>query len=197
MWTPEEEKLVLEDGGNILLEPEVNRMRLEPKADRISVQDFGGEMIYEDGDFIELEDATETFEEYYFTTERSMEPTGQRLVMEDGDILTSEDGDLFLLETGQENGVYSFAPLGTTLRSLNIITGQDTYRISKYLKDETDDDDILFEDGHGNILLEECVSEGLRISDLESDMPNFFIPQFEQRQRTRTNFTFSATVKSA
>lgn len=197
MWTPEEEKLVLEDGGNILLEPEVNRMRLEPKADRISVQDFGGEMIYEDGDFIELEDATETFEEYYFTTERSMEPTGQRLVMEDGDTLTSEDGDLFLLETGQENGVYSFAPLGTTLRSLNIITGQDTYRISKYLKDETDDDDILFEDGHGNILLEECVSEGLRISDLESDMPNFFIPQFEQRQRTRTNFTFSATVKSA
>ena len=39
--------------------------------------------------------------------------------------------------------------------------------------------------------MEECVSEGLRISDLESDMPNFFIPQFEQKQLTRTNLTFN------
>ena len=222
MWTPEEEKLILEDGNNILQEPEVNRMRLEPLPIRTSVQDFGGEMIYEDGDFIELEDATENFEEYYFTTERSMEPTGQSLVSEDGTFgFASEDGDRFIQESGQTNGIYSFAPLGTTLRSLNIITGQDVHDISYYLKHEdgsahnsgSHGDNIAMEDGQpplvggsanplysetgiNGIINEVSKPEGLRISDLESVMPNFFIPQFEQRERTRTNFTFSATVKS-
>ena len=96
-----------------------------------------------------------------------------------------------------ESGISSFVPLGSTYRTLNTITGQQVYDISYYLKDETDADDLLLEDGTGNMLSEESNPEGLRINDLNTYFPNYFMDEFSNHERKRTNITFSAYIKSA
>jgi len=83
------------------------------------------------------------------------------------------------------------------LRTINTISSQNAYDIAYYLKDETDGDDILLEDGYGNLLSEESKSEGLRIHQLDAFYPNFFIAEYDNHARRRTNLTFSAYVKSA
>jgi hypothetical protein len=55
----------------------------------------------------------------------------------------------------------------------------------------------LLEDGTGNMLSEESNPEGLRINDLNTYFPNYFMDEFSNHERKRTNITFSAYIKSA
>ena len=65
------------------------------------------------------------------------------------------------------------------------------------MKDETDNDDLVLEDGSGNVMIEGAKSEGLKISDLDNMYPKFYVSDYENHQRKRTNLTFSAYIKSA
>ncbi len=218
--TPVEEDLILEDGGLILDEPVPNYLRYdERKAEDVyHVGEFGERIISEDGsDLICLEDATTTLEITHFTTERSIELESGGLYFEDGDRVVSETGQVFIQEDMSEVGITSYVPFGSTFRSLNTITGQQTYNIAYLFKQEngtasnsgTHGDDIALEDGipfgasdynsagSSFLMREDSKPEGLRMQDLTEYYPNMFIPEFENQERKRTNITYSAYIKSA
>jgi hypothetical protein len=143
-------------------------------------------------------DATTIEPAEYFTTERST-ALYERVVTEEGQAILMESGETIIRERSDITSVYSFAPHGPTLRSLNTITGQRTYKISHYIKLDTAadaGDDIILEDGHGALLDERSEPEGLRIQDLDYYYPKTYIPQYDLNEKHRTNLAFSTYVLS-
>jgi len=200
LYQPTEEILIMEDGSRIELEEEACIMRFEERVHAEVKGEAGDRIISEDGEtLIRLETATTTEEVQYFVSERNPDLNDKYTLFENGDRIVFEDNSAMIDEQSSDSSVppTTFASFGTNFKSLNTITGQRTYKISYYLKDETDEDDILMEDGYGNILSEESEPEGLRVSDLNDYYPNLFIPEFEKRELKRTNITYSAYVKSA
>jgi hypothetical protein len=212
LYNPNHESLILEDGGLIEQESVPNYLRFDERiAGEVYFQgDYGERIVTEDGlDLINTEDATVLNEVQHFVSERSIELESGGIYFEDGDRIATESGQAFIQEDMSEIGITSYVPLGSTLRSLNTITGQRIFDISYYLKDETDNDDIALEDGIPNgasgyssagssfLMSELSKAEGLRIQDLTSYYPNFFIPEYENQERKRTNITYSAYIKSA
>jgi len=198
-YTPStEETLIFEDGSVILRETGPEYLRFEERlAINVTVQGESGErIISEDGnDLFNLETATTIEPVEHFVTERSIE-VESGLYSELGERLLMETGTPFIQEGVSETGLTSFVPFGSTLRTLNIITGQQTYDISYYVKDESDDG-VMLETGTGNVLSEDSKPEGLRINDLDTYFPNLHLPEYELQARKRTNITFSAYIKSA
>ena len=192
-----DEVLILEDGGRIELEEEVCKVRMEPEKDARVKGDFGDVFTMEDGSIFRLESATTDEPVHYFTTERSIELAGKYIRTESNERICLEDGDILIDEENSENGIVSFVPLGSTFNTINTISKQNTYRISYHMKDETDNDDILMEDNSGSVLMEESIKEGLRISDLETYYPKFYVSEYDNHKNLRTNLTFNAYVKSA
>lgn len=192
-----DEVLILEDGGRIELEEEVCKVRMEPEKDARVKGDFGDVFTMEDGSIFRLESATTDEPVHYFTTERSIELAGKYIRTESNERICLEDGDILIDEENSENGIVSFVPFGSTFNTINTISKQNTYRISYHMKDETDNDDILMEDNSGSVLMEESIKEGLRISDLETYYPKFYVSEYDNHKNLRTNLTFNAYVKSA
>ena len=196
--TLHDEILILEDGGKIEREEILGHLRLEPKAGEEYVVDFGARIILEDDDILQLEDATTGEETQYFITERSISLMDNAYIyFEDNNRIIFEDNTAMVDEEASEVDNYSFVNIGPTFASLNTISEQQTYDIAYYIKDETDGDNITLEDGYGSIMSEESKSEGLRIIDLDEQLGNFFIPEFNTHFKERTNFTFSSYIKSA
>ena len=196
-FTQEDEILVLEDGYKILLEEHVHHLRFEPDKDANVKGTEGDRMLLENDDIATLETATIDMETHYFVTERSIDLFNNEIYTEDWNRIIMEDGSTLVHEQSSMNNTSTFVPLGHTLRTLNIIQNQRTYDIAYYLKDETDDDDFILEDGNGNILSEESNSEGLRVYDFDNYLPKMVIPDFPLHERKRTNIAFSTYVKSA
>ncbi len=192
------ETLIFEDNTRIEGEEVVCKLRMEPSSNAEVKGDFGKVFCTEDGDILRLESATTTEEAEFFITERSLERYVQRqMQFEDYDTIITEDGDALVAEGTSENaGMSSFVPMGMTFNELNTITGQQTYDIAYYLKDETDNDDFLLEDGHGVLMSEVSKPEGIRISDMETYFPNTFIPKFSDHARHRTNIAYATYIKS-
>lgn len=164
----QEELLILEDGGKIENEEIVYTFALEPTdAEMQSGNIVGDSFLLEDNSKVIMED--ETFDDTYI--ERFFTERAHTLV--------------------------SSAPLGSSLRSLNTITGQQVYNISYYLKDETDSDDFTLEDGTGNIMSEESKPEGISISDLDTYFPKHTVNYYSDVPNLRTNIAFSSYIKSA
>jgi hypothetical protein len=200
MFQPSEEVLIMENGDRIQLEDPACLIRFEEREFAEVKGEFGDRILSEDGEYLlRLESETVQDEVLYFLSERTPDYNDKFFYMEDGTRIVDEEGHGILDENSSDTGhtPYTFASFGTNFKSLNTITGQRTYKISYYLKDETDEDDIMLEDGYGNILSEESEPEGLRISDLNDYYPNLWIPEFKQRELKRTNITYSAYVKSA
>jgi len=198
IWEPNNEVLILESGGLIELEEEACILRFEPDKDAEVKGDYGERIISEDGtELLRLESATTVEPVHYFTSERNIEYTGKYMYFEDHDRIVSESGEPIIQDDSSGGNLSSFVPLGSTIRTINTIARQNTYDISYYLKDETNNDDIVLEDGSGNVMVEGAKSEGLKISDLDNMYPKFYIADYENHQRKRTNLTFSAYIKSA
>ena len=106
--TLRDEGLVLEDGSKIVQEQIHNFMQMEPTHAQNTAAEEGDIMQYEDNDSMELEDATTTREEEYFVTERTQ-----------------------TYAASEQN--YGF---GTTLRRLNMLSSQQSYDMSFYMKGE-------------------------------------------------------------
>ena len=193
-----EEVIVMENGDRIEVEEVACTLRMEPRRDAEVKGVFGDAMIMEDGSNVRLESATTIEEIDYFVTERSRENLIERYMQtEDGFSICMENDDRLVVEGVSENAVTSsFVSFGTSFNDLNIISGQQVYDIAYYIKDETDNDDFLLEDGTGVIMSEVSKPEGLRIQDMETLFPNTFIPKFSDHARDRTNVTYSAYVKS-
>jgi len=192
-----DEQLLLEDGGLIELEEEVSVLRMEPSKDARVKGDFGDTFILESGETLQLESATTDEPVHYFTTERSIELKDKYFLYEDGNRIIFEDGDAISDEDAGSHSYTSFVPLGSTYRTINTISSQQTYKISYYLRDETDEDGLLLEDGTGNVLSEESQPEGIRISDMEYYLPKMYVADLPLHERRRTNLTFNAYIKSA
>lgn len=192
-----DEQLILEDGGLIELEEEVCALRMEPSKDARVKGDFGDIFILESGETLRLESATTDEPVHYFTTERSIELKDKYFLYEDGNRIVFEDGDAISDEDAGSHSYTSFVPLGSTYRTINTISSQQTYKISYYLRDETDEDGLLLEDGTGNVLSEESQPEGIRISDMEYYLPKMYVSELPLHERKRTNLSFNAYVKSA
>lgn len=215
-----DEQLILEDGGLIELEEEVCKVRMEPDENARVKGDYGDVFTMEDGSIFRLESATTDEPVHYFTTERSIELAGKYLRMEDNERICMEDGDILIDEENSENGIVSFVPLGSRFNTINTISEQDTYRISYHMRQESGNaannsgginiegqgsgtnpsyngDNIIMEDNSGSVLMEESIKEGLRISDLETYYPKFYVSEYDNHRNLRTNLTFNAYVKSA
>ena len=193
-----EEVIVMENGDRIQAEEVVCKLRMEPRRDAEVKGIYGDVMVMEDGTTMRLESATTIEEVDYFVTERSRENLVERYMQtEDGFSICMENDDRLVVEGVSENAVTSsFVSFGTSFNDLNIISGQQVYDIAYYIKDETDNDDFLLEDGTGVIMSEVSKPEGLRVQDMETLFPNTFIPKFSDHARDRTNLTYSAYVKS-
>ncbi len=193
-----EETIVMENGDRIEAEEVVCKLRMEPRREAEVKGVYGDVMIMEDGSTMRLESATTIEEVDYFVTERSRENLVERYMQtEDGYSICMENDDRLVVEGVSENAVTSsFVSFGTSFNDLNIISGQQVYDIAYYIKDETDNDDFLLEDGTGVIMSEVSKPEGLRVQDMEALFPNTFIPKFSDHARDRTNVTYSAYVKS-
>jgi hypothetical protein len=162
------EGLLLEDGSKIVQEQVHNFMRTEPTHAQNTAAEEGDVFQFEDNDSMELEDATITREEEYFITERTQS-----------------------YARAEQN--YGF---GTTLRRLNMLSSQQTYDISYYIKDESDDG-VILEDGTGNVMVETPKYEGIRINEFETYFPRRYSDEYEKSfANKRTNLTYSAYVKS-
>ena len=136
-------------------------------------------------------------ETHYFVSEGSIDLFNNEIYTEDWNRIIMEDGSPLVHELSSENNISTFVPMGHTLRTLNKIQNQRSYRIAYFIKDETDADDILLEDGTGVFMTEETKSEGIRISDYETYFPAMHIPDFPLHDRKRTNIAFSSYVNSA
>lgn len=193
----EEEKLVYEDGSTIIREIDPERMRTEPRIKAEVRGDFGDYLIFEDDEYIELEEGTITHEDHFFVTERSYQASGgHNFYTEDNYSIVTENDEYLVQEHGSENtSMISYVPFGSTLRSLNRIAGQRIYTISYYIKNE-DNDDIILEDGIGNILSEDSVSEGLQINQIQQAY-DWYITEFPLHERKRSSLAYSAYVTSA
>ena len=164
------------------------------QQDEVFLLEDGYKFIYEE-------------EKYFF----GLEPTlieheagvtvGDSLLLEDGNQIYMEDATFDDIQDNyistERTSIISHAPLGGTFRSLNTITGQRVFDISYYLKDETDNDDFILEDGTGNIMSEESKPEGLRISDLDTYFPQHTVNYYSDVPNLRTNIAFSSYIKSA
>jgi len=206
-----DEKLILEDGAKILLEESACLLRMEEREQDSVKGDYGDPFIFEDGDQMRLESETTVEEEAYFSTERSIELTNKYIhiegYIENGRTLM-EDGSFLVDEESSENGITSFVPFGLTFDSINMISNQQSYDISYYVKNQ-DDDNITLEDGipnggagysssgHDAILDERSNAEGLRIYDFNDTYPNTFVSDLPKHERKTTNIAYSAYVKSA
>lgn len=192
-----EERLVLETGGLIEIEEDACLMRAEEQVGAIVKGEFGSTFISEDGEFnIRLESATTDEEKSYFVTEATIDYDDKYTLTEDGHRIVFEDGSPLTDEEASENSITTYIPFGPTFKSINTMSGQRTYRISYYIKDE-EDDGIMMEDGYGNLLNEDSIPEGLRIGDLDYAYPNMFMPKFKTNERKRIDLSYSAYVKSA
>jgi len=163
----QDEVFLLENGKRFLFEEEVYHFGLEPSI----AEQAGGQII------------------------------GDKIIMEDNDLIIMEDATFDDIQDNyistERTSIVSHAPLGGTLRSLNTITGQQIYDISYYLKDETDNDDFILENGTGNIMSEESKPEGLRISDLDTYFPLHTTSYYSDVPNLRSNIAFSSYIKSA
>ena len=209
-WHPSEEILILEDGHKILNEEPNNFVRFDPferslHGERILMEDDEGVFL--------LEDETVPEDREYFVTERSVELDSPFIYMEDNHRMVFEDGDVIIKEDSGEN-VHTFVPLGPTLRTLNKIAFQNSYKIAKpmYLEsgniannsggvnteyDRVDEHQILLEDGISCVLSEESVDEGLSIKQMEEYLGNMYIDDLDTKERRRTNIAFSSYVNSS
>ena len=106
--TLNDEGLLLEDGSKIVQEQIDNFMRMESTHTQNTNAEEGDFIQYEDNSIMFLEDATIVREEEYFVTERSQS-----------------------YARAEQN--YGF---GTTLRRMNILSSQQSYDISFYMKGE-------------------------------------------------------------
>jgi hypothetical protein len=197
VYTPHDESIVMENGDRIEYEETACILCMEESVGAIVKGERGFRMISEDDEtLIRLESATTINEPLYFISERNAEYGYKYVMYEDGDRIVFEDGMILTSEERSENSVSTFASFGPSFKSINTISGQRTYRISYFIKDE-EDDGLMMEDGYGNLLDERSQTEGLRIHDLNNHYIDMFIPEFEARQNKRTNITYSAYVKSA
>lgn len=106
--TLNDEGLLLETGHKIVQEQIHNFMQMEPTHAQNTAAEEGDIIQYENNDSMELEDATIVREDEYFVTERSQS-----------------------YARVEQN--YGF---GTTLRRLNMLSSQQSYDISLYMKGE-------------------------------------------------------------
>ena len=209
-WHPSEEILILEDGTKILNEEPLNYVRFDP-FDRDL---YGEKILMEDGSgsFL-LEDETVPETREYFVTERSIELDNPYMYMEDNSRIVFEDGvPIVDEESGEE--IHTFIPLGPTLRTLNKIAFQNSYKIAKpmYLEsgnvannsggvnieyDRVDEHQILLEDGISCMLSEESVSEGLTIKQMTDMTGLLYLKDLDDKPRKRTNIAFSSYVNSS
>jgi len=205
----EEERMLLEDGNYLLPEEAQGRMRYErtinannnsnlittstilPPADIYA--ENGDEIILEDGSYLGLETATVTEVQEYFITERTFE-TSKYLKHENYDKIVTEDGDGIIMENSGDTLV-TFARVGPTIRTLELVSQQQVYDISYYIVDESEDN-ILLEDQAGSLMSESSNSEGLRIADVSTTYANWTIGSFEEHYKNKTNFSLSAHVVS-
>ena len=205
----EEERLLLEDGNYLLPEEEQGRMRYERTIDSNNNTNLlttstilppddiyaenGDEIILEDGNYLGLETATVIEVQEYFVTERSYE-TSKYLKHENYDRIVTENGEGIIMENSGDTLV-TFARVGPTIRTLELVSQQQVYDISYYILDESEDN-ILLEDQAGAIMSESSNSEGLRIADVSTTYANWTIGSFEEHYKNKTNFSLSAHVVS-
>ena len=165
-----------------------------------------------EGSFL-LEDDTVPETREHFVTERSIELDNPYMYMEDNSRIVFED-DVVLIDEESGEEVHTFIPIGPTLKTLNMIAFQNTYRIGRFMYlesgntavnsggvnteyDREDEHRVVMEDGSGSILSEESVSEGLSIKQMSDMTGLLYVSEINKRQRKRTNIAFSSYVNSS
>ena len=104
---------------------------------------------------------------------------------------------------------YISGDLGNIMFSENYTIMSKIREENFYILDETDSDNVLMEDGTlvvsesddiiletGEHMLQESLSEGLKISDISTIYPNRLVSNLERELGRKTNFNHSAVVQT-
>ena len=187
------ERIMAEDGSNIIFEPQGGRILGEGKVGFGQ----GGVILNEDGNtFITYDDATIVDDELVFVSEESSQIESFNIIGEDGVRLIDEtDSKPLLLDTalmiGQKD---SATPIGPTIGDLGHMMFTENYSIMKKIQQQGNTDDILLETGEH--LIQESPSEGIRISDISSIYPNKFVTGFDTGLNNKAKLNYSAVVQT-
>ena len=179
--------------------------------------DKGGILLNEDDTRILSERGrTHQDEAHYFVSEESTQIASYNLISESGERIIDESGNRFLYEEALMIGKKESNQSGPTIGDLRNIMFTENYGIMNkvyeenfYVLDETDSDNILMEDGTlvvsesddivletGEHMLQESLSEGLKISDISTIYPDRLVSNLERELGRRTNLNHSAVVQT-
>ena len=204
------ERLVYEDEYNMI-----------PEDDHGNIigEYFGGDgiVLLEDGTEMLFETATVVDEGYYFVSEESTQIGSYNLVGDNNDRIIDETlSKPIILEEALMAGQKESNQSGPSIGDLRNIMFTENYGIMSkireenfYILDETDSDNILMEDDTlvvsesddimletGEHMLQESLSEGLKISDISTIYPNRLVTNLERELGRRINFNHSAVVQT-
>ena len=204
------EQLIAEDGSRLVAEPNHGHLMLEPRWEEYNASvttdgkqyynngwtvDPTEELLLEDGNKLQIEDATDIEVAVKLVTERTPnfgsmyianESYGGRIVFEDDSALVQEMSSSILPTPT--------IAVGPTLGDLSKIGFSQNLKFEERITQE-DGDNILMENVAGRLLVE-APYEGVKISDISTLYGNIPISELEINEGMRTSLTFSASVQS-
>ena len=204
------ERIISETGETFIMEDNHGRVMGEYFGQ-------GGIVLLEDDTTLLWETATIVDDTHYFVSEESTQVGSFNIISEAGERLIDETNSLPLLhEEALMIGQKESNQAGPSIGDLRDMMFTENYSIMNkvyeedfYILDETDGDNILAEDGNllaseaedivletGEHLIQESISEGLRISDISTIYPNRLINDLQREYGRKTNLTHSAVIQT-
>ena len=121
------------------------------------------------------------------------------MITESGERVIDESDNRFLIEETLMIGQKESNQSGPTISDLRNIMFTENYSIMKKIQLDggtgiSSGDDLLLETGEH--LIQEALSEGLRISDISTIYSNRLITNLERELGRKTNFNHSAVVQT-
>ena len=204
------EQLIAEDGSRLVAEPNHGHLMLEPRWEEYNASvttdgkqyynngwtvDPTEELLLEDGNKLQIEDATDIEVAVKLVTERTPNFGSMYIANESyGGRIVFEDDSAIIQEMSSSILPTPTIAVGPTLGDLSKIGFSQNLKFEERITQE-DGDNILMENVAGRLLVE-APYEGVKISDISTLYGNIPISELEINEGMRTSLTFSASVQS-
>ena len=153
------------------------------------------ELLLEDGNKLQIEDATDIEVAVKLVTERTPNFGSMYIANESyGGLIVFEDDSALVQEMSSSILPTPTIAVGPTLGDLSKIGFSQNLKFEERITQE-DGDNILMENVAGRLLVE-APYEGVKISDISTLYGNIPISELEINEGMRTSLTFSASVQS-
>ncbi len=187
------ERIISEAGETFIMEDNHGRVMGEYFGQ-------GGIVLLEDDTTLLWETATIVDDTHYFVSEESTQVGSFNIISEAGERLIDETNSLPLLhEEALMIGQKESNQAGPSIGDLRDMMFTENYSIMQKVQLDggsgiSSGDDLLLETGEH--LIQESLSEGIKISDISSIYPNRLINDLQREYGRKTNLTHSAVIQT-